>query len=354
LRRARSLPRALEELRHLLEIEPLRVETWRDLQEVFDGMGRNAEAHLAIGPLVALGGGSDLQRATWASRAPRTHSVAEGRFGAEEFSYIDALSAPGPSGQPTHLGAAAFAVTQLADGLSKVYGPGLERFGLTARDKVGNRALHASRIVADRVARIFGVPEFDLYPAASYEGPLAVVLADPVGIVLPASFASRSETEQVFLLARPLANIARRLHVVDALPAADLAVFLGAVGRTADPTFLPPGVDESAVEALSKRVSKSVSWLSRGRIEDVARAYAQAGPVDAQDFSRRVRLTAARAALIVADDVVSTLHLLRRTEADQAGLDGARAEAGLRTVRDLLRTWIGDPAMGLRRDLGLV
>ncbi len=354
LRKARSLPRALEELRRLVDIDPLRLDTWRDLSEVFDGMGRNAEAHLALGPLVALGGGSDLQRATWGSRMPRTSAVGDSRFGAQEFTGIDALGASGQSGKQADFGAAAYAVTQLAEGLSKVYGPGLERFGLTSRDKVSNKALHASRIVADRVARIFGVSEFDLYPATSYEGPLAVVLADPVGIVLPASFASRSEAEQVFLLARPLANIARRLHVVDALPAADLAVYLAAVGRTADPSFLPPGVDEAAADALAKRVAKSVSWLSRGRVEDVARAYAQAGPVDAHDFSRRVRLTAARAALIVADDVVTTLQLLRRTEGDQAGLDGARAEVGMRTIRDLLRVWVSDPAMGLRRELGLV
>lgn len=354
LRKARSLPRALEELRRLVEIEPLRVDTWRDLGEVFDGLGRNAEGSLALGPLVALGGGGELQRATWASRAPRTNELGEGAFGADQFEAIDLLSAPDASGNKVHFAAAAAAVMQLAEGLGKVYGPGLERFGLTSRDKVTSRTMHASRIVAERIARIFGVSEFDLYPATSYEGPLAVVLSDPVGIVLPASFAARSDAEQNFLLARPLANIARRLHVVDALPGADLALYLGAVGRNADATFLPPGLDEAALDTLTKRVAKSVSWLSRGRVEDVARAYAQAGPVDAQEFGRRVRLTAARAALLVSDDVVSTVQLLRRTEGDQAGLDGPRAEAGLRTVRDLLRVWVSDASIGVRRDIGLL
>ncbi len=345
LRRARSLPRALEELRRLLDLEPLRVETWRDLVEVFEGLGRHSEGQLAVGPLVGLGAGNDLQRSTWGARTPRLDSIRDGSFDANAFASIDAL---GP------YRAAATAVMHFADGLGKVYGPGLERFGLTTKEKVTARTLHPLRVIADRVARVFGVTEFDLYPSTTYEGPLAVVLADPVGIVLPASFASRTEVEQIFLLARPLANIARRLHVVDALPAGDMALYLGALGRTADSTFLPAGLDEAAVEALAKRVSKSFSWLSRGRGEDVARAYVQAGPVDAPEFVRRVKLAASRAALLVSDDAAQVVYLLRRIEGDQSNLDVARADAGMRTVRDMLRVWLSEPAMGVRREIGLL
>src|SRR5690606_28234824 len=108
-------------------------------------------------------------------------------------------------------------------------------------------------------------------------------------------------------------NIARRLAVVEALPAADLGLLLAAAGRLVDGSLGSGTFDESSLEPLTRRVSKSISWLAKGRVEDSVRAFLAAGPVDAADLSLRGRLSAARAALLVADDVVSCVQILRRT-----------------------------------------
>lgn len=345
LRKAGQLERALEELRRLLADDSLRLETWRDLHEVFDRLGRNAEAHLAIGPLLLLDGATDLQRATWAARAPRTAYLPEGSLAEGRLTTLDALSRHRAT---CHL------LAQLAEGLSKVYAPGLERFGLTTRDRIHPRSGHALRATAERVARIFGVDEFDLYTATEYDGPLAVVLTDPVGIVLPASFASRSDVEQVFLLARPLANVARGLSAVDALPDVDLGLLLAAAGRLVDPSFASGQVDEGSLEPLMRRVSKSISWLARGRVEDATRAYLAEGAFDASDFALRVRLSAARAALLVADDVVSAVQVLRRTEGDLSGAKPPRSDVAVRLIRDMVYFWVSDPAMQVRREIGML
>lgn len=345
LRKGGHLERALEELRKLLDLDSLRLETWRDLHEVFDRMGRNAEAHLALGPLLLLDGATDLQRSTWAARQPRTVHVREGSFTEPTLVAIDVLA---------RQRAACALLGQLAEGMSKIYAPGLERFGLTTRDRIGPKSGHALRVTAERVARIFGVHEFDLYAASDYDGAIAVVLTDPVGLVLPASFAARSEVEQIFLLARPMANIARRLAVVDALPPADLGLLLTAAGRLVDGSFGSGAYEEAHLEPLARRVSKSVPWLSKGRVEDAARAFIAAGPVDAADFSLRVRLSAARAALLVADDVVSCVQILRRTEGDLSGLEAIHTEAAVRTIRDMVLFWASEPAMQVRREVGLM
>jgi tetratricopeptide (TPR) repeat protein len=345
LRKGGQLERALDELRRLLEADSLRLETWRDLHEVFDRLGRNAEAHLSIGPLLLLDGATDLQRATWASRAPRTGYLGEGAMGESVLAEIDVLG--------RHRATCGL-LGQLAEGLSKVYAPGLERFGLSARDRIHPKSGHALRATADRVARIFGVDDFDLYAATEYDGPVAVVFTDPVGIVLPASFASRSEVEQVFLLARPLCNVARGLSAVDALPDGDLGLLLAAAGRLVDGSFGSGRYDEASLEPLARRVAKSTSWLSRGRLEDAARAYLGSGAVDAADFGLRARLSAARAALLVADDVVSCVQILRRTEGDLSGAKPPRSEVAVRTLRDMLFFWVSDPAMQARRDVGML
>lgn len=344
LRKGGQLERALEELRKLLDLDSLRLETWRDLHEVFDRLGRNPEAHLALGPLLLVDGATDLQRATWAARQPRTAYLAEGSFVEPRLVAIDVLA---------RQRAACALLGQLAEGMSKIYAPGLERFGLTARDRLGPKSGHALRATAERVARIFGVHEFDLYVASEFDGSIAVVLTDPVGLVLPASFAARSEVEQVFLLARPLANIARRLAVLEALPPGDLALLLAAAGRLVDGSFGSGSFDESSLEPLTRRVSKSISWLSKGRVEDAVRAFVAAGPVDAADLSLRGRLSAARAALLVADDVVSCIQILRRTEGDLSGLEAPHTETAVRTIRDMAFFWVSEPAMQVRREVGL-
>jgi hypothetical protein len=67
-----------------------------------------------------------------------------------------------------------------------------------------------------------------------------------------------------------------------------------------------------------------------------------------------VKLSASRAALLVSDDAAQVIYLLRRLEGDQSNLDVARADAGMRTVRDMLRVWLSEPALGVRRDIGLL
>src|SRR5690606_6427376 len=147
------------------------------------------------------------------------------------------------------------------------------------------------------------------------------------------------------------ANMARRFSVVDALPAGDLALLLAAAARLVDGSFGSGQFDESHLEPLARRVAKSTSWLSRGRVEDAVRAYLAAGPVEAAELSLRVRMSAARAALLVADDIVSCVQILRHTEGDLSGLGAPRAEAAVRMIRDMVFFWVSDPAMQVRRKI---
>src|SRR5690606_8501544 len=72
LMRAGHNKEAADELTVLLEGEPLRVELWQRLVEAFRGAGKKVLTDAALGPLVALGGGSDLDRVTVQTRARRS------------------------------------------------------------------------------------------------------------------------------------------------------------------------------------------------------------------------------------------------------------------------------------------
>lgn len=329
--------------RRVLELDVMRADAWRELAEAFKGLGRTAEATLALAPLVALNAANDLERATLSTRASRAGAAHAGSFDASELQTIDLLPADDP---------AARLLSHLAEGLGKVHPPDLERYGVTSRDKIGAKSGHPLRVLSDRVANVFGVEEYDLYLHRAHAGALEVEFSDPVSVLVPSYIAKLSEGQQVFLLARVMANLARKLHPVDRLPPDAIAVLLAAAARSVDPSFGAGLADEEFLSNHARKISRSLPWLGRGAVEDAARAYAAAPRLDVGEWVFRVRLTAARAALIVGDDLPGSVTLVRQSEGDLAGLTGPALAQGMRGVHDLLRFWVSDPAFALRRRLG--
>jgi len=284
-----------------------------------------------------------LERATLSARASRTGAGHAGAFDDSEFRAIDSLPVDDPASQ---------LLAQIAEGLGKVHAPELDRFGVSSRDRLTAKSGHPLRMLADRVANLFGVEEYDLYLHRAQAIAVEVEFTDPVSVLVPSQFAKLSESQQVFSIARVMANIARKLHAVDKLAPDALAVLLAAAARTIDPTFGTGLADEDFLNNHARRVSRSLPWLGRGAVEEAARAYVAAPRLDPVEWQFRVRLTASRAALVIADDLPGSVGLLRQAEGDLAGLTGAPLAQGMRGVHDLMRFWVSDAALTLRRRLG--
>jgi tetratricopeptide (TPR) repeat protein len=334
---------ALAALRRLLELDVMRPAAWRELSEAFKGLQRPAEATLALAPLVAIQAANDLERSTLSARASRTGAGHAGAFDDSEFRAIDSLPVDDPASQ---------LLAQIAEGLGKVHAPELDRYGVSSRDRLTAKSAHPLRALADRVANLFGIEEYDLYAHRAQAIGVEVEFTDPVSVLVPSQFAKLGESQQVFALARIMANIARKLHAIDKLAPEALAVLLAAAARTIEPTFGTGLADEDFLNSHARRVSRSLPWLGRGAVEEAARAYVAAPRLDPVEWQFRVRLTASRAALVIADDLPSSLALLRQAEGDLAGLTGAALAQGMRSVQDLMRFWVSDPALTLRRRLG--
>jgi len=343
LLRAGQFGPALAAARRVLETDVMRPSAWRELSEAFKGLGGARGLLLALAPLLAVNAANDLERATLSARAPRTGAGHAGAFDVAQLQAIAAL--------PTD-DAASGLLAQIAEGLGKVYPPELERYGLTSRDRISAKSGHPLRALADRVAHLFGVEEYDLYLHRA-PGPMVdIEFTDPVSILVPSGFAKLTEGQQVFLLGRVMANLARSLQVIDKLPAEAVAVLLAAAARSVDSSFASGIADEEYLNNHARRVSRSLPWLGRGAVEDAARVYVAAPRLDPAEWLFRARLGALRAALIVADDLPGSITLLRQTEGDLAGLTGAALAQGMRSVHDLLRFWVSEPALAARRKLG--
>lgn len=339
LMQASHFDRAVPELYKLLELRPARPQTWADLQQAFAAIGKNAEAQLALGPLVTLGGGSDLQRAQWGSRHPKSSVVAEGSV--NDGVLQRAAGAILPDGVRALLG-------QLAQLGPKVVEAGPERYGLTQRDRIGQKVSHPARALLDRVARVLGVEDIDLYAGTGDTG-VDVVLGESLGIVLPETFATLPEPQQVFCLLRQLARVAMGMPVEAAL-GTEQTLLLVAAAATAvgiEPPTPVPGAD---VDGLGRRLVKAVPWLSKGRFEDAVRRSVADQPADLGATFRALNRGALRLALVLSDDL-GCLGLLK---AKGPRLFGIEAQSLGATLEDLLRFWISPDAMAIRRQVGLL
>jgi hypothetical protein len=80
-----------------------------------------------------------------------------------------------------------------------------------------------------------------------------VVLTDPIGLVIPPSLQGMTDVEQVFVMGRYVANVARHAAVVDALTESELSLALAAAANIVD---LP--VDDSRLDPAELALSLDV------------------------------------------------------------------------------------------------
>ncbi len=330
--------KAIPVLHKALEGDVRRERVFRKLSEAYDSLKRPSESGLALIPLVPLGLASEFDKGSILMRKPRPAISPPRSFDSGEFESVAML--------PSSDGATRL-LSMLADGLGKVYPPELERYGLSPRDRITSKSGHPLRLLCDRVAQIFGVSDYDLY-AHQYSAPtVEVELDDPIVVLVPPMFGTLTEPQQVMLLARVFANIARRLSVIDKLEAKELEQVLAAGARIVDPAFGSGLADEDSMNQLARKVSRTLPWLGRGAIEDAARDYAAGERTNVADWLARQRTTAARAALLVGDDLNGAITLLKQ-HPSALGVDPTRL------APDLVRFWVSETAMNIRRRLGLL
>lgn len=340
LMEGKSHDRALTELHKLIELDPSRQKSWSDLTLVFDKLGKNAEAHLALGPLVMLGGGSDLQRATWSSHKPRSATIAEGSVDDGVLHLASHASLPD--------GVHALLV-QLSMLAPKIVEAGPERYGLTSRDRIGSRGTHPARHLLDRLARAFGVHEIDLYPAGG-NTVVDLVLAEPVGIVIPDAFDNLTESQQIFCLGRQVARSALGMQVPAAVGVEQTLLLMAAAAWAVGVDVPAPGFDADEVAETGRRLGKAVPWLSKGRFEEAARRAVADLPSDLGVLLGELDRGCLRLAMVLADDL-SCLTLLQQHSESLLGIAPGNVGA---ILEDLLKFWVSPDAMSIRRQVGLI
>ena len=331
LRQSGAEDEALKELRRLATVDVLEVGVWRLLAEVLPRAGAADGASTALAPVVVLGQANDDEVRAVRARAPRPATAPTSILSESGLKRL-------VEGWVLEETPTAF-IPGLLEVITKIEGIDYERWGVNKRDRIRAGDPHPLRAYADRIGRIFGgVPEYDLFVSvASVKRPF-ILAGSPPALLVPAGLESAREAVLAFHLARPLTLLSRQLHPLDHIDDGTMERILVAGVRQFDPRFkLDPIQDEQEIEVEVKRVKNAIGFFSRSRIQEAASAFVAQPPADYPAWAREIRRLAARAALLISDDLIATLEALGET----LGPDNYAS--------DLARFWVSDPAIRFRR-----
>ncbi len=334
---------ARRELARLLADDVTRADTYRELARACDAQGRAEDARAMLQPLAVLGAARPDELARLAERPARPAQQRVGAFAAESLRTIEP--------ETRHDVATALLAT-LPEAMGKLYPLDLEAYALTTRERIAPRSGHALRALCDQLAGIFGVAEYDLYVHRARGRGVSVELSHPVSLVVPAGLGDAPEGPLVFALARVFANIARDVSAIDKLTPREIEVVLASAVRQVEPSFGRGLTSEDFLDEQSRRIGRALSRRNRRALEELAHAYASAPPADFPGWVRSLHQTAHRGAVLVCDDLPGAVEVLRRSERDAAGLEGAALVRAAPAIADLLRFWCSEPALAARRRAG--
>jgi len=341
LHRAGRHEDAAAHLKQLIAETPDQPALWHALVRVLRGMERDFDARLAVMPLVVLGAASDQEKALLRSEPARPAHALAHSIGKTE---LESIAVQGCTEVP-----AAELIAALAEALGKLWGFEPKTLGLGRRDRISPRSGNPARALVDRLCAIFGV-ECDLYQRVGGRKGVEVQLSSPVSLIVDDRFEELDATQQVFLLARPLALATARLHPVLALPSSVLAQVFAAHSDAGGPAT---SADRDELDQLTVRLHKAVPRKWRKAHDTAAAHYAPTPLQDIDAWTRAVSRTATRAAALVADDLVRTVLALSLVN-DEDGAPAESAQPNPEDVSDLVRFWLSDEAQRVRSAAGLL
>lgn len=232
----------------------------------------------------------------------------------------------------------------------------LSGLGVTPRERLGPRDGHPTRMLADRLAKAFGIEAFELYLTPTWQGAARVYPGDPPAIVASTAFADLPEPEQVFALGRLLARIAIGPTWLDELPVDAVDGLLIAAVRGADPAFAAgelTAARESMAQSFLPAIQKAMGRRQRKQLEEIAPTVISG--YDPRIVTIGVRRSEYRIAYVLGGDLMSAIDYLRRFDREIArSLEDPRVLVQHPVTNELLRYAMSAEGFAERRRVGSV
>lgn len=327
---------AVEVYRRLIPRCPAEPSLWRGLSDAHRASGRTDEAVHSGLPMLLLDAASSKQLVELRGRVPNPRVTA----GSLDDSTLAHVDREGVLERP-----ATRLARTMGDVFARLHPLDLKQLGLSRRQRLQREGGGPLRTLADGLAAPLGIVDFDLYVLepegdAGAAGQVRLGLSDTPVLLVPRALQDAPTSVQRFELARSMFCLAQGLPVLEAAPAGRIATLMAGAIRRQAAGFDAPGIDAEAMDEAARVVGKALPWLGRSSVDDVAAAIGD-GTVDLLAWVQDARQVAARAALLLADDLLPCLEQFRSEADDWSPFTDP-------STVDLLRFWSGDAAVAHR------
>jgi hypothetical protein len=238
----------------------------------------------------------------------------------------------------------------------------LAEVGLSARDRIGPRGGHPTRVLFDRVARQLGLADVELAISAAVSG--GRVLAQEVPwVVLPAAIVEQPEMTQVAILASAMARIAYGVPWLDELPPRQIGALLVAAARQVVPGYTADASDGLSAKEIAQNeaaIARVLSRRQRRLLEDLAPhiAASQSRPAPLDALLGALSRAQLRIAFLLTGDLLTVAEQIRSLDETLQGATQSPGQEALAAVLhhslagDVVRFALTPEATALRRRVG--
>jgi tetratricopeptide (TPR) repeat protein len=345
LRQRRRHVEAIEQLQGVIMDDVARIEAWRLLGQAYEELQRPRERVMTLAGLVVLGSASAREVEEVRRWQPWTSAIRPGSLANDAAA--DLYIARDQQSAPSAL------LASIVEGLAKVRPPELSHYGVSSRDRLPPKSDHPLRQLVDPLAAAFAVEEFELFLHGQRDRGLVVENTAKPSVLVPLWLGELPRTQQVYALAQALCSLARGLHVIDLFSPRELEILFAAAIRGMVPSFGDRVANADVLDDQGKLIQRGITRKKRRAYEVSAEACARLPSFDVATFVQWTRQTSRRVALVVADDLISSITYTTRTE-ETGGRAGIALARHSPVIGDLLRSWVSKPAMALRRHCGMV
>ncbi len=346
MRDAASAQLAIEEHRHVLRLDPTRLESLHALFRLWEGLKQFDKAFCASAVLQFLRSANEVEMAFYTEARPRLPQDSQERLSMAD---VDAgLMHPMARGPLLEI------MRAIGDQMSKLYPAQFEMLGVNTRtDKL--KPDNAVFKLIRSVAQVFGVEEFEVYQ--SKRGMLALETTEPLSVCVGQDVVRKYNVrEQKFLIGRSVLGLLNKTAVLSKLSRGETADLFGNSIRIYAPSF--SGLGRPNEESI-KQLKRAYSRKALKALEPPALEILTASRLDLQSTVDAFGFSAERAGLLMCGDVAVGLSMVLREDPNFSGVRVEGSDPVLQALRErldlreLMTYALSDDFFRLRQRLGV-
>ncbi len=297
---------AIKENLILLRQNPFRIQSYRDLGKIFEGLNRLDEVYCVYSVLDVLKSLNPQEQMFFEAHQPQV--VKESKRGLNEESHEKILIHPDERG-PLH-----DMLVLMGDYLERIFPPELEKLGAKKTFKVQPESTAPIKKLVDELAGNLGLTEYDLYLVPTSMEP-KVANTNPPSLIINQEWFNRFRPEERrFLLGRWIEHLKGRHALVMNFSPEKVVRTMFLLAKLYKPDIHVPGLSDSEAQSEMKTLKRAVPRKIRNQMEKAAVGFAVEGvKADVTKWLEGINHTANRAGLLVTNNLPASISAVMKT-----------------------------------------